>query len=412
VKPLLPWQRNLAAAWFAQLLAAMGFSCALPFLPLYVQELGITEPHEVETWAGLLAFAAGLSMAASAPIWGALADRYGRKSMVLRASFGGAVLVAAMGLVGDVQQLLVLRFLQGTVTGVSSASNTLVASLTPRGRLGFALGAMQMSMYVGMSLGPLAGGLIADHVGFRPTFFLTGAMLALGGLVVLFFVEEHFQRPPSPTGKRRLMFGDLGTIARQPALLVFISVVFSIQASNMMVSPIFPLFIQEISPSEGNIASTVGLILGVAGAVSAVSALAIGRVSDRLGHRRVLAICGLGAGLSYMPQAFSADPTQALVWRAALGLFAGGMLPSVNALIALRAPASGQGAAFGLSATAAALGNALGPLGGASQATALGLRSVFISAALLLLLTGGGASLLRATAEPKPTPPTKVVREA
>ncbi|MCL5108924.1 MAG: MFS transporter, partial [Chloroflexi bacterium] len=136
----------------------------------------------VEMWAGLLGFAAGLSMAASAPVWGALADRYGRKSMVLRATLGGAVLVGTMGLVQSVQQLLVIRFLQGAVTGVTAAFASLVAGFTPRERVGFALGTLQMSAYLGNSLGPLLGGVIADSIGFRFSFFLTAAMLALGGV--------------------------------------------------------------------------------------------------------------------------------------------------------------------------------------------------------------------------------------
>ena len=393
------WRRNLAAAWTGQLLAMVGFSFAFPFIPLYVQELGISDPHEVEMWAGLLAFAAGASMAISAPVWGALADRYGRKSMVLRSTLGGAVLVAAMGLAGSVEQLFVLRFLQGTVTGVTAASASLVASFTPRERVGFALGTMQMSIFSGYSLGPLLGGIIADRVGFRYSFFLTGGMLALGGLVVLFFVQEGARQPRGEGRERESMFAGLAGIVRQPPLLALIAVVLAIQGTSNMVSPLFPLFVQELTPGGRSVASTVGLILGVAGIVSAFSALAIGRVSDRLGHRRVLAVCALGAGLSYLPQSLSTDPSQLLVLRALLGFFVGGMLPSANALIALQAPREAQGAAFGLSSTASALGHALGPLLGAVLATTLGLRSVFVVAGLFLITTGVSAALTRRRVE-------------
>ena len=389
------WRRNLAAAWTGQLLAMIGFSFAFPFIPLYVQELGVSDPHEVEMWAGLLGFAAGASMAVSAPVWGALADRYGRKSMVLRSTLGGAVLVGAMGLAANVQQLLLLRFLQGSVTGVTAASSSLVASFTPRERVGFALGTMQMSIYAGYSLGPLLGGVIADNIGFRYSFFLTGGMLFLGGLVVLFFVEEGSRQSRGKGLKREPMFAGLAGILHQPALLALIAVVLAIQGTGNMVSPLFPLFVQEITPGGRSVASTVGLILGVAGVVSAISALAIGRVSDRLGHRRVLAICALGAGLSYLPQSLSTDPAQVLVLRALLGFFVGGMLPSANALIALQAPRAAQGAAFGLSATASSLGHALGPLLGAALATTLGLRAVLVVAGLFLITTGVSAAAAR-----------------
>jgi DHA1 family multidrug resistance protein-like MFS transporter len=404
VKPQASWQRNLAAVWIGQLFSIIGFSSVLPFMPLYVQDLGVVDPHEVELWAGLLGFAAGAAMAVTAPIWGSLADRHGRKPMLLRAAFGGAIFLGAMGLVTNVQQLVVLRFCQGAVTGVMAAANTLVASFTPRERLGFALGTLQMAIFVGNSLGPLVGGYVADHLGFRYAFFVTAALLALGGLVVAFFVDERFQRPRA-SGERRL-FAGFGGVAREPALLVFAATSLTIHGSAMMVGPIFPLFVQDVSPSARNVASTVGLIIGVAGVVSALSALVIGRVSDRLGHRKVLAVCAVGAGFSYIPQAFSTDPAQVLVWRAALGLFAGGMMPSINALIALRAPAGMQGAAFGLNSTASAIGGAFGPLGGAWLATVLGLRAVFIAAGAALLTVGLGASLLRAQ------PPSEVERDA
>jgi DHA1 family multidrug resistance protein-like MFS transporter len=336
-----------------------------------------------------------------------MADRRGRKPMLLRAAFGGAVFIGAMGLATSVEQLLVLRFFQGLVTGVIAAANTLVASFTPRERLGFALGTLQMALFVGHSLGPFVGGYVADNLGFRFAFLTTGLLLALGGLVVLVFVREQFEPPPF-SAKRRF-FSGIGSAVHQPALLVYAGATLTIHGTAMMVGPIFPLFVQDVAPSTRNVASTVGVIMGVAGIVSAVSALAIGRVSDRLGHRRVLAICTLGAGLSYFPQAYSTDPTQVLVWRAALGLFAGGMMPSLNALIALRAPAGTQGAAFGLTATASSIGGALGPLTGAWLATALGLRAVFIAAGAALITVGLGASLLRAKPRPEvgqvaPTP--------
>ncbi|MHB1131199.1 MAG: MFS transporter [Chloroflexota bacterium] len=405
------WRRNLAAVWAGQLLAMIGFSFAFPFIPLYVQELGIRDQHEVELWAGLLAFASGLSMAISAPIWGALADRHGRKAMVLRATLGGAALVAAMGLATNVQQLFVLRFLQGTVTGVTSASNSLVASFTPRERVGFALGAMQTSIFAGYSLGPLLGGVIADNIGFRYSFFLTGAMLALAGLVVLFFVHEGPRPTPKAGVAREPMFAGLGRITRMPAIVALIAVVFAIQASTNMVSPIFPLFVQALTPEARNVGSTVGFILGAGGVVSAFSAIIIGRFSDRLGHRRVLAICALGAGLSYLPQSMSTDPTQVLVWRACLGLFVGGMLPAAHALMVLRAPASAQGAAFGLTSTASSLAHAVGPLLGALLATQLGLRAVFIAAGTLLLTTGLYAASMRVRPAPL-APPSPLPRDS
>lgn len=213
--------------------------------------------------------------------------------------------------------------------------------------------------------------------------------------MVLFFVEEGAEGAAGKRLERPPMFDGISQILTMPALLALIACIFGIQASSMMVSPIFPLFVQALIPGGENVASAVGFILGVSGIVTAIAALAIGRVSDRLGHRKVLAVCAVGAGFSYLPTSLCTDPNQVLLLRALLGLFVGGMLPSANALIALRAPEGAQGAAFGLSATSSSLGSALGPLLGAGLATQLGLRSVFVAAGMLLISTGSAAAAMR-----------------
>jgi predicted MFS family arabinose efflux permease len=143
------WKRNLAALWFGELVAISGFSVFMPFLPFYVQELGVTGLEQVAFWSGLLITAQAVTMAAIAPVWGSLADRYGRKIMVVRAMFGGAVVIASMGFVGNVYQLALLRAIQGFLTGTVPAATTLVASSTPPERRGFAIGLLQMAIYMG-----------------------------------------------------------------------------------------------------------------------------------------------------------------------------------------------------------------------------------------------------------------------
>jgi len=184
------WKRNLYVIWVAELVAIAGFTVVIPFLPYYVQELGVTDLEQVEMWSGLLVTGQAITMAIFAPIWGSLADRYGRKLMVERAMFGGTILLGAMGLVRNVQQLAILRVLQGCVTGTVPAAITLVASSVPRQRAGYALGLLQMAIYSGASAGPLLGGLVADTFGYRAAFWVTAALLFTAGLSVFFLVEE------------------------------------------------------------------------------------------------------------------------------------------------------------------------------------------------------------------------------
>lgn len=379
------WKRNLLVAWLAQFIGTLGFQFVLPFLPLYVQDLGITNLTEVELWTGVLALASGIPLALSAPIWGTLADRYGRKMMVERSMFAGAFILVAMGLVSDVNQLLILRVLQGMFTGTISASVAMVSTLVPTERMGFSLGLMQMAVFGGATLGPLVGGVMSDFLDFRTCFWATGVMLLVAGTLVVFLIDEGF-KPSKSQGKF-----SLGAIAQgytsalsSRQLLPLIVVVFALQGSVQVAGPILPLFVQELGEGE-YVASMSGAIMAVAGIASAVSAMVAGRLSDRVGHRRVLILATLGAGLTCVPQVFVRDNTELLILRGLMGLFVGGMMPSANALIGVLTPIQRRGSVFGLSSSAGAWGLALGPMLGAVIAAGLGLRSVFFSTAVILV---------------------------
>jgi MFS family permease len=136
--------------------------------------------------------AQAFTMMLASPVWGALADRYGRKLMVERATFGGTVILLLMAFVRSGEELVLLRAIQGLITGTVAANNALVASLVPRDRMGFAMGTLQVGQGAGVALGPVIGGLIADLYGYNYAFYVTAAMLFLAGILVYFGVEEKF----------------------------------------------------------------------------------------------------------------------------------------------------------------------------------------------------------------------------
>lgn len=374
------WQRNLAALWIGQTFTMVAFSFVFPFFPLYVQELGVEGTAEAAQWAGYVGAAAAISMAVAQPIWGNMADRWGRKPMVIRSMVGSAITVAAMGFVTSPEQLVALRFLQGAVSGVVSAANALVASSAPKERLGFSLGLMQVALFVGHALGPLGGGLIADAMGFRMPFYVAGGLMATGALIVVLFVHEDFTRPAAGTPRRgvlaegRALFG----IGLFPVLVV---VIFLIQFGGVIVGPVLSLYVEELH-GAANAATMAGVVIALNGVVSAVAAVLIGRVSDRIGPAVILPVCLVGSALTYLPQAFVQDVWQLLWLRMALGIFLGGMMPSANAMLAGLVPRARRGAAFGLAAMATSLANGAGPLSAAAIATYFDLRAIF-------LVTGG-----------------------
>ena len=381
------WQRNLYVIWVSQLVAIIGFAVVFPFLPYYVQELGVTELHEVELWSGVLFATQAVTMAIFAPIWGTLSDRYGRKLMVQRAMFGGAITLAAMGFVQNVWQLAMLRAIQGMLTGTVSAATTLVASSTPRERSGYALGLLQMAVWTGASVGPLVGGLIADTWGYRAAFWVTGILLFLAGLVVWRFVEEDFQRAdPEEAKAGGGFFEGVRLVVRQRPLLSLFSIRFLIRLAVRLIGPVLPLFVQSLVAPTARLATITGLISGVQAGASAIGAVTLGRASDRIGYRRVLLTCAALGALLYVPQFFVTAPWQLLILQGATGLAMSGVLASTSALLANLAPEGRQGAVYGVDASVVSAANAVAPMLGASIAAAVGLRAPF-------LLTAGGLAL-------------------
>ena len=190
------WRRTLYVMLFSQIIIAIGFSSVFPFLPLYVESLGSSTGLGINFLSGMVFTGQSLTMMFASPIWGAVADRWGRKMMLVRAIFGGAILLELMAFVHSAEQLVLLRMLQGLITGVVGASNALVAATVPREHTGFAMGLMQVGMGVGLGLGPIIGGAVADIYGFRATFYITGALLLVGGAIVIWGVEEHFEAAP------------------------------------------------------------------------------------------------------------------------------------------------------------------------------------------------------------------------
>ncbi|HEV7666185.1 MAG TPA: MFS transporter [Chloroflexota bacterium] len=389
------WQRNLFALTIASFLMFTAFGFVFPFLPLFINDLGVGDVQQVEIWSGFSSFGQALVLSAFSPIWGAYADRHGRRLMVLRAAFGGGIVIGLMGLSQNIWEFFGLRLAQGAFTGVIAAVTALATSFVPRARVGYALGIIQMSAFAGNAAGPLLGGLVADHAGYRLSFGVAAGLFVLAGIVTVLFVTEHFVAPPPrASGSSGLggLLRDIRARGKDRQLLIMMVVLFSAQFGVNVVQPMLPLYVHELNPNGSGAAET-GLIFTVAGVVAAVSSIVWGRLGDRLGYRRLLIAMALGAGLVYIPQALVVSVVQLIVLRGLLGVFDGGLLPSANALIASQSADKpgehgSQGTTYGLVHLANGLGFALGPLTGGLLAATLGLRSVFFVTAAILLAIG------------------------
>ncbi len=354
-------------------------SLVVPFLPLYIETMGVHRLAAVEHWSGWIFSAQFVTAFIFQPIWGSFADRHGRKPMLLRAGFGMGIVTALMGLVTAPWQLLVLRLLNGVFSGFISMAVSLQASITPNEQTGRALGTLQTGAIAGSLIGPLVGGALADAVGYSSVFYLTGVMLVVASLIVAFFVKE--KRTERAARKRE---GGADWRALRVLLPVFVASVVT-QAGMMSIEPIVTIYAKTIYHGR-HLAIIAGLVVATSGIANLIGAPTFGRLGDRTGQRRVLIVALIMAAVTYVLQAFATDIPMLLVGRFLLGLFIGGMIPSLNVLVKKLAPKRIQATAFGMNSAALFLGNFIGPLIGSTVAAAYSIRAVFFVTMMILIL--------------------------
>ncbi len=397
------WRRTLYTLWFTQFIAIAGFSFVSPFMPYFIQTLGVTDVGAVALWTGLCSSSTSLALAIMAPVWGALSDRHGRKVMVLRATLVGSMIMALMGFVSSVQQLVALRFLQGMFTGTIAASTTLVAGIVPDEHRGAALGSLQTAVYLGTTLGPLLGGVVGETFGYRESFWVTASLLLLSGLLVAAFVREHF-RPAIEIGvKRRAGYRQSTAFlfASGGVLLSLLAARILLRAGMMVVSPTMALFVQSLLPAGAHAVLVTGLISSSMAVGGALGAPLIGSWGDRWGYRRMLVASGLVGVVAFLPQSVAPGAGWLVWWQFVAGFAEGGMLASTMALLAGVARGGHEGTVFGLDASATGLAASIGPLVGAAVAAGLGLRAPFVVAAAFL---GAGAAVVFLRVRPAAAP--------
>jgi MFS transporter, DHA1 family, multidrug resistance protein len=384
-EPEAPWQRTLWAMVGIQFVMTMAFSMLTPIMPLFLPVLGVTSVRAIDLWAGTLAGVTSFVAAFASPLWGRLADRRGRKLMLLRSSLAVGVFAGLMGVATNVWQLLAFRALMGVFAGFSSSAIALVASQAPEDRLGFALGWLSTGQLVGSLVGPLMGGVLADVTGsYRIPFYCTSATILVSTSFVWFGVHERFVAPGRNRGGRSVL-NSLIAVARSPGLLALFFVLLMAQFSVRTVQPVVTLYVQELVGPRPDIATLSGIAFSITGLANVVAAPFLGNKSDKIGYRRVLLICLLGATLTTLPQAFTSSYWIFTAQRFAVGLFIGGILPTANALVGRLVSRAERGTVYGITSSAMFLGNSLGPISGGAVAAAFGLRWVFLVTGAVLL---------------------------
>lgn len=309
--------------------------------------------------------------------------------MVLRTTLAISLFTCLMGFSQNVWELLIIRMMQGAFSGYSASANALVASIIPEERLGFALGWLSTSAMVGGLIGPLFGGVMVDLVhSYRIVFFLTAAFAMTAFILTSLLVRE----PAEDTGKgvvrkKGSLIAQFRAVKQLKSVHVMFVVLFVAQFSVMSVQPVLPVYIKQLTHGElGQLGTIAGFSFAVTGIADLIFSPFFGKRSDHIGYKRVLSISLLGAGLSYLPQAFAPNIWVFILGRFGLGLFVGGIMPTANALVGRLAPREQRGQIYGFTSSATFVGSFAGPLIGGVISAGFGIRVMLCITTVLYLL--------------------------
>jgi len=379
---MVNWKRNLLFVWLAQFLSTSGFCFALPFIPFYIKEIGVTDPMRCSMWVALYAASGSLALFLFSPFWGFLSDIYGRRIMVLRANFAAGLLVPLMAFVPSVGWLVAIRFLLGTFSGTVTASQILVSSNTPLNNRGFALGTLSSAVYSGVMGGTFFGGIVVDRFGFRYAFFICGLILIISGLLVLFGVKENFRKTSSFGEKIRKFKFKLPNFGVMWLILLLILLMGFARRFDM---PFMPLLVKEINGPD-KAATWTGIIASLSAVAGIFSGSLLGWMADRYSVPKVAVWSALMAGLLMIPQGLAGCLTVFMCARLGMVFFAGGLDPVFQIWLAKSTPDHKRGVFFGWATSAKSFGWFMSSLAGGGVAMFLGVRWVYFVAAPVFLL--------------------------
>jgi MFS family permease len=375
------WQRNLVVCVFGCFTTIVAMTLLLPFLPLYIEQLGVTDHAAIAEWSGAAYGATFFSAALCAPLWGRLADLYGRKLMLIRASLGMAVAMSLIGMAQNVWQLVLLRLLAGFLGGYASGSIVLIATQTPKSRSGWALGMLSSGVMAGNLAGPLIGGFLPPLIGIRSTFLAAGAVIFVTFLATTFLIREE-KRPSGPRNTRAR--GGWGAVPDKGPLIAMLVTGLLLMLANMSIEPIITVYVAQLVPDASQVTRVAGLVMSAAALGSILSASRLGKLADRIGHWNVIILCLLASAVLLIPQAFVTTGWQLVALRFLMGLSLGGLLPCIASVIRHSVPDGVAGGMLGYSTSSQYAGQVVGPLAGGFVGGHFGMRAVFLGTAVLM----------------------------
>ncbi len=373
------WKRNLWVLWIGVFFTAASFSMVIPFLPIFLIQIGVH--NHTEMWSGLLFSSAFFAGAIASPFWGRIADKYGRKPMIVRAGIVLFFIYTLMAFVTNPYQILVLRILQGLLSGFIPGAIALIGTNTPSKHVGYALSLISTASASGMIAGPLIGGAIAEWVGNRWAFATGGIIVFIATILIILWVkEENFV----PSKERGSVTNDIKlAMSNRPLMMVIVLTIIT-SCSIMILEPVLPLYVVKIGGSYKNTSLLAGIIFSLPGIASALFAPVWGKWADKVGFHKVLFIGLLGGGIGMLAQIAFTEIWGFSIVRFLFGIFFCAVFPALNGLVVRATEEDFRGRAFGLNQTANQIGGMIGPMLGGAIGGLFPIQTVFLVTAILL----------------------------
>lgn len=378
------WRRNLTTLWLTQFFAMVGLSAVVPFLPLFVRELGVQSQEEAVTWSGLVFAAPFFVTIFITPFWGAVGDKYGMRLMVIRAVIGLGIAQILMAVAQSVEQLFFFRIIQGALSGFYPSAMTLIATNTPEEKQGYALGAFQSANTSGNIFGPVIGGFISVIIGFRAVFISSAVISFLMAFVLYFSLKEEVKPPRTAPRFKYLDYWKFALSSR--SLMLLLTLIFLASFGVAFIRPLFVFFIETMISDSKTLPGATGALYSLIGIFSAFSSFWFGKRIDTHGSRKVLIIGTTITAVTYIAHFYVTSVYLLIPVRILLGLGYGVILPSLFTGISRFSPSEQKGGLMGIASSAQTLGNMIAPLLSGVAASLMGIRAAFVVAGLVFFM--------------------------
>jgi DHA1 family multidrug resistance protein-like MFS transporter len=377
------WERNLFFLALSQFIVMAGMNACVPFLPLYIRELGVSGESAERFWSGMVFAGPYFLSVIFVPIWGNLGDRYGRKLMIIRAILGLSLAMFLMGFARDVWQLFLLRVFQGATSGFIAANLGFTVANTPSDRKGYAVGFLQSSHSAGSIVGPLVGGFVSDLFGFRVVFFLVAMLSIISAILISAFVKEINKIYNEHTEG---VFKTFRQVASTPSLRYPMIMIILGQIGIFMTFPLMPFYLEYLGAPKSILSTLTGIVVGVAGVFNIVFAPIWGKWSDRKEIGNLIRKSSLILSLAMFLHAVAFNYLLIIPLRVVVGICLAGLVPLLYTNLGKIVDPEKVGSIMGFASSANLFGSLLAFLGTALISPNLSLPLNFVISSAVLLI--------------------------